>query len=490
MDYNKSFDYGTFTNQFIFCKKEQYIPSVWCKKELGEWLLGFHASLPVIPIQGPQSRCLGWLLGHPIDEHGNILKHEAICDQFTEENLTVFENWLYRLGGSFVAIIITRQVSRIYLDANGMFPIVYHSESETVASTPTLIGVVEFDTDLIKMVGIPDRDGWYPFGLTSKRGVERLIPNHYLDLVTWDSYRHWPPESIIINQDIMSTIREITRVIKRTIEAVTKEYSTYMSLTAGGDTRVMLACARDQLDDINFYTNKIPGEVGDLDSEVASQIAQRFNLKHKVLQAKQVTKQQQKDWLYRTGYCAAGGVLTYSIMDYQLNPQCPLLIGKPGQVGEAAYYRKFGATPDTKLSGEAIARFLHMPKMQEIISRANAWLLELSDCDVLTVFDLLHLEQRHGCWGAPQRYGNNWNVFLLYPLSHRKIFELALSLPDSYRRKAQLRSDLISLQWPELLKIPINNYTGLKGYKKTIRKTIGKIRLAREIRDFASRSRV
>jgi hypothetical protein len=134
MDHNKSFDYRTFTNQFIFCKKEQYIPSEWCRKELGEWLLCFHTSLPVIPIQGPQSRCLDWLLGYPIDEHSNILKREAVCDQFTEENLTVFENWLYRLGGSFVAIVIMRQVSRIYLDANGMFPIVYHSESEMVAS--------------------------------------------------------------------------------------------------------------------------------------------------------------------------------------------------------------------------------------------------------------------------------------------------------------------------------------------------------------------
>jgi hypothetical protein len=350
------------------------------------------------------------------------------------------------------------------------------------ALTPTLIGAVEFDTDLIKMVGIPDRDGWYPFGLTSKKGVERLIPNHYLDLVTWDSYRHWLSESIIINQDTTSAIREIARIIKRTIEAVTKEYSTYMSLTAGGDTRVMLACARDQLDNISFYTNKIPGETGDLDSKVASQIAQRFNLEHKVLQAKQVTKQQEEDWLYRTGYCAAGGVLTYSATDYQLNPQCPVLIGKPGQVGEAAYYRKFGATPNTKLSGEAIARFLsmpemHMPEMQEIISKANAWLLELLDYNVLTVFDLLHLEQRHGCWGAPQRYGNNWNVFQLYPLSHRRIFEFALSLPNSYRTKAKLRSDLISLQWPELLEIPINNYTGLKRFKKTTRKMIGKIRV-------------
>jgi hypothetical protein len=489
MQYNKSFDYRTFTNQFIFCKKEQYIPSVWCRRELGEWLLGFHTSLPVIPIQGPQSLCLGWLLGYPIDEDSSIPKSEAVCDQFTEENLTAFENWLYRLGGAFVAIIITRQASRIYLDANGMLPIVYHPESETVASTPTLIGAVEFDTALIKMVGIPERDGWYPFGLTPKKGVERLVPNHYLDLVTWDSYRHWPSESIAINQDTASTTQEIASVIKRTIEAVTKEYSTYMSLTAGGDTRVMLACARNQLDDINFYTTKFPGENGNLDFKVACEIARRFNLKHKALQAKQVTKQQQEEWLCRTGYCAAGRVLTYSASDYQLNPQCPLLIGKPGQVGEAVFYRHFGATPDTKLSGEEIARFLRMPEMQEIVSRADAWLQELSDYDILTVFDLLHLEQRHGCWGAPQRYGNNWNAFQLYPLSHRRIYELALSLPYGYRMETRLRSDIINLQWPELLELPINNYTGLRRFKKTIRQTIGKIKLAREIRNFALRSR-
>ena len=484
MEYNKSIDYRKFTNQFIFCKKEQYIPSVWSRKEFGEWLLGFHTSLSVIPIQNSQSECLGWLLGYPIDEDGSILKREAVCDQFTEENLTVFENWLYRLGGTFVAIIITRQASRVYLDANGMLPLVYHPESETVASTPTLIGAAEFDVPLINMIGIPQRDAWYPFGLTSKKGVERLVPSHYLDLVTWNSYRHWPAESIATTQDTTSTIQEIAKVIRITIEAVTKEYSTYMSLTAGGDTRVMLACARGLLDKINFYTTKIPGENGNLDSAIGSEIAQRFNLKHQMLQAKQVTKQQQEEWLYRTGHCAAGQVLTYSATDYQLNPRYPLLIGKPGKFGEAPFYKRFGATPDTNLSGEKIARFLKMPNAQEIVDRADAWLRELSDYDVLTVFDLLQLEQRHGCWGAPQGYGNNWNAFLLYPLSHRRIFDSTLSLPHSYRTKARLRSDIIKLQWPELLEFPINNYMGLRGLIKTTRKTIGKLKFVKDIRGY------
>ena len=490
MESNQSVDYSAFTNQFILCKKEQYIPSGWGRKELGEWLLGSHPSLPIVPIQGPESLHLGWLIGHPIDADSNIVKRVAVYDRLPKDNLAVFENWLYRLGGTFVAILITREASRLYLDANGMLPIVYHPASETVASTPTLIGVAQYDAPLIKMVGIPERDGWYPFGLTPKKGVERLVPNHYLDLVTWDSRRHWPAETLSINEDTTATIQEIAIVVRRTIEAVTKEYSTYMALTAGGDSRVMLACAKGLLDDITFYTTRLPeknGINGILDSAIGSEIAQRFDLKHQVLHAQQATKQQQEQWLYRTGHCSAGQVLTYSATNYRLNPRYPLLIGKPGKFGESPFYKRFGATPDTKLSGEKIVRFLHMPKTQEIVDRADAWLRELSDYDVLTVFDLLQLEQRHGCWGAPQRYGNNWNAFQLYPLSHRRIFDSVLSLPHSYRTKARLRADIIKLQWPELLEFPINNYMGFRGLIKTTRKTIGKLKFVRDIKDFAFR---
>lgn len=465
-------DYNSFPSQFILCKLEKHVPIEWRKKELGEWLLGFHPSLPVIELRGSDSSSLGWLLGHPIDESGRMLGTVTTCDQELEDHdLSGFESWLYRLGGSFAAVLITPYASQFYIDCAGTLPAVFHPESEVVASTPTLIRDAEYDEPLIKIVGVPEMYRRFPFGLTSKKSVERLIPNHYLDLVTWNAHRHWPAEgATAVHQDTASTVQEIAKIIARSIEGVAREYHVYMSLTAGQDTRVLLACARNLLDDITFYTWQTPDELGTLDCTIASEMAQHFRLKHEIIRYQQVTDQQQKDWVDRTGRCVGGRTYTYLAMDYQLNPECPIVLGKGGEVGRARYYNKLNATPNTELTGESITEFFKLPQVPEIVSRANRWLQEFPSDDVLTVLDVLHIEQGLGCLGSPQRYGNNWSVFQVFPFCHRKVLELMLSLPHDYRIEEKLGPDLIKAQWPELLKFPINNYRGIKGLRKNMNK--------------------
>lgn len=156
-------------------------------------------------------------------------------------------------------------------------------------------------------------------------------------------------------------------------------------------------------------------------------------------------------------------------MTYQLNPQYPILGGKGAETVRAYYYNHLGASSDTKLTGEKITRLLGLPQIPEIVNRADQWLRGLSDYDVLTTLDLLYIEQRLACWGSPQQYGNNWNIFQAFPFCHTRLYELLLSLPPDYRIKRRLVTDLIKTQWPELLKFPINNYRGIRGLRKNIR---------------------
>lgn len=474
-------NYTGFLNQFILCQLEEHIPAGWGKKEQGKWFLGFHPSLPVIEVQSSNSSNLGWLLGYPIDKRGNMLKAVVIYEQeFKSSDLSGFESWLGGLGGSFAAILITPYASRFYLDSAGTLPAVFYPKSEIVASTPTLIRDAEYDESLIEIVGVPEQYKRFPFGLTSKKSVERLIPDHYLDLVTWDTCRHWPTEgTIVINHDIASTVQEIAKTITKSIEGVAREYHTYMSLTAGQDSRTLLACARDLVDGITFYTWRTPDELGTLDGAIASEITRRFNLKYEIVRYRQATEQQQKDWVERTGRCVGGRTYDYLAMEYQLNPECPILLGKGGEVGRARYYNKLGATQNTELTGEKIAKFFKLAQVPEIVNRANKWLQEFSNYDVLTTLDILHIEQGIGCLGSPQRYGNNWNVFQASPFCHRRVFELMLSLPHDYRIKQELNLDIMRTRWPELLEFPINNYRGIRGLGKNIH------RLGKNIRGLA-----
>jgi hypothetical protein len=450
----------------------EHIPAPWNKRELNGWLLGSHPSLPVVEIKSLNSMNLGWLVGYPIDENSEILKGVAIYNKNLErDNLSDFESWLYKLGGTFVAILITPYGSRFYLDAAGTLPAVFHPGFKIVGSTPTLISEAEDDEPLINIMGISENDHWYPFGLTPKKSVERLIPNHYLNLETWVLHRHWPKEKqFAITQDIETAVREIASIITRNIAGVAKVYPTYMALTAGRDTRMMLACAKDSVENITFYTWQTPDNLGTLDCTVVSEMAQHFNLKHEIVQHQSSTKQQQQDWLEQTGYCVGGRVYVSFATNYQLKPESAIIGGKGGETGRAYYYNRAKGTSDTKLTGEKILSILKLPQTPHTVNRANKWLQSLSSYDVLTILDLLYIEQRLGCWGSIPLYGNNWNIFETQPICHRRIFELILGLPPDYRIKENLSRDLIKTQWPELLKFPFNNYRGIRGFKKNIKK--------------------
>jgi hypothetical protein len=68
------------------------------------------------------------------------------------------------------------------------------------------------------------------------------------------------------------------------------------------------------------------------------------------------------------------------------------------------------------------------------------------------------------CWGALAGLGNYYSVCEIPPLSSRLIFQSMMRLPHDYRRKQQLPYDICKEAWPELLKLPFNEYPGLYGY--------------------------
>jgi hypothetical protein len=77
-------------------------------------------------------------------------------------------------------------MERVYVDCAASLPAVFAPSHERVASTPTLVPCsrgCEDAIDLIRATGLPASRGGLSFalafGLTSRRGVERLLPNTF-----------------------------------------------------------------------------------------------------------------------------------------------------------------------------------------------------------------------------------------------------------------------------------------------------------------------
>jgi hypothetical protein len=181
------------------------------------------------------------------------------------------------------------------------------------------------------------------------------------------------------------------------------------------------------------------------------------------------TEEELHEWLYRTGACVSGRVLRTARTLRLLNPSRGILTGTLGSPGHESWWslEDLGGRP---VSCRDLLARTGMPAVPEIVERAKRWLREFPLEDPYWVMNSLHIEQRYGCWAAPQEYGHVDGVLLLSPYCHRRIVELILTLPAEYRQRGGLPWDLIASRWPQLLQVPFNEPIGLRAGLRVARR--------------------
>lgn len=126
------------------------------------------------------------------------------------------------------------------------------------ATAPTILDEehyeARFNKSLFEALGV-NRDGWFPADLTAHNGLFRLLPNHYLDLSIWTK-SHFSLGATV-RQDLTpdEIVGQMIDVIKSQMVALAaSDKVPAIALTAGYETRVLLACARPFLDKVKFVT--------------------------------------------------------------------------------------------------------------------------------------------------------------------------------------------------------------------------------------------
>ena len=226
------------------------------------------------------------------------------------------------------------------------------------------------------LLDIPAKDGWYTFGLTPRVDVHRVLPNHYLDLATWKTVRHWPTgQPVFVSPDqVGAQVERIASRIERTISAVVRHGPTTMSLTAGHDTRVLLACARDVRHKIEFGTLRIPDPKAELDCDIADRIARRHGLKHEIFDWIEASEEDIQEWLYRTGSCAVAGRTMRGVRcGRHPSPQVISINGVMGELGRPYYWRS-SDREDARLSARDLVERINLPACDLVVRECEKWL--------------------------------------------------------------------------------------------------------------------
>lgn len=441
-------------HQFIMSPDPEYGPPDWPADALGEWHLRSHPTLPTLPLFSAEGERLGWILGWPIDVEAIAILSNAVHLQDIE-----FEDALYQLGGRWLALVISQ--GRVYLNAAGEQACVYAPAHKMIASTTGLFPRGE-DTpahkDLRGCLNIPRHSHWYPFGLTAHPGALRLLPNHYLDLDDFSTHRHWPLAPFTAPDDPRASALEVGALTVRQIDAIAKRFPLKGNLTAGMDTRTLLACARKHAQDIEFLTLAWPGQIGQIDAHAARYLGKKFRLRHKVIEPLPANPDELDAWQMRVGLCIAGPVWR----GIRTRRECtdPMRVALPGMLGEVARTRYRLRDNTDALDAVNLVRVTSQPEHPLLVNAARNWLDSVRHFPDTQILDLVYLEQLKGCWAAPQLYGHPDAAPSIWALCHRNNIERMISLPQEYKHRAELATDIIQQLWPELLAIPFNRQFG------------------------------
>ncbi|KQV70491.1 hypothetical protein ASC90_09245 [Rhizobium sp. Root1220] len=384
-------------------------------------------------------------------------------DDFVEKNI-------YRLTGSFLFILSALGSRRIYLDADGTLSVVYDQEARVAGATASVLLDTDeyqrrFRAELYKTLDVEDA-GWFTAGLTAHEGITRLLCNHYLDLDNWTTRRHWPVAPIEISKDPASVCARICDRISQTTQILARAGSTSVALTAGNDSRLLLACSRQLLANLTFVTVAAP--TADMDVACAKRLARQFGLRHDVLPYREATVAEADLWRFRAGHCVGGNNVKMHPSVEPLEGQY-FIGGLGGEVGRGFLW--LNAKQDTAIDAKGLVARLKLARTAEVVEAVDAWLAPLAHFDTFLILDLAYLELRMSTWGFCDSYVKPRH-HEIHPIISRANYVDMLSLPPELRRKGDIYFQAIEARWKEISKVPINKYGNYKDILRPAKEAI------------------
>lgn len=481
-----------FRRQFLLASTSYSPNEYWKVMELAHGLkLSVHCDLEVNIRQKGQT-CLvglGILLDslHPQRSTDDIL--DALLQVEDERSETLFESSKY-LSGRWIIICIQPDSIRIFTDPCGFRTVFYVQAHSTLqcASQPELLRELHpltLSTDASKLdfmhSELLEKNEYAWVGSeTIYENCYHLLPNHYLDFKTAEQIRFYPVKPLE-PMGSEQLVEQASSLLRGTIEALISRYTLALPLTAGIDSRVLLAASKSYKKHIHYFVHRH----GDMlashaDIVVPSSISNRLGIEFCVDQP----SDQVPGWFYkqldRNVTTARHGNKTGNIYHQFCKGEQRLNVNGNGSEICRNQFDRYGRKLVDKQSNEDLATGLYgkgnIPAF--VLDQLEKWRKDLGVLDQtgFNLLDFLYWEQRLGNWGAQYPCEQDIALDEVSPFNNRALLELLIRAPRKERQAPHfsLYLKLIKNMWPELLEFPVNPhfYTRYGTLKQKLRKAV------------------
>ena len=454
-------DFTEFPKQFLLLRRDVAADAGARHAEFSGWQVQAAPSVPLVVLQdGATGAQTGLLIGWAI-HRGRLLGHgeTLVLDAHFETEIFPM------LSGRFTCLWQAAEGLRFRLDACGLLPAVFAPEAGIIASTPTLIETLvplERNAEVEAVFDFPSRRGFLPFGLTARRGVNRLLPGHRLDPGTWAVERVWPTPDLCAGPPMSpaeagTAAGQIAAKVAGHVAAILEGGPGVLYLSGGRDSRMVLAAARPFADRLTCET--LANDSG-VDLFLSRRVARAAGARHVTLPILPASREEVAAWLHRTGHTLYDPVSELGPTMEQNDRGWHAMTGTCAEILRASnWWAEDLEGPELTL--DVLLNRLRLPDVPVIRRAAEAWMAGLPPMDATMGLDVTKIEQIHGCWAAVSVYGHRIAHPSLSPFASQRINETALRLPKDYTFSQGFYRDYMERVWPEGLEIPVNKVTGL-----------------------------
>ncbi len=461
-----------FRRQFVLCDQELNAYRGWngFSFTAGEkdWHIQYHPDLNFSVKCNEDHTVI--LLGYILDPKNPGHNHDEILSTLiTKKDLDEIIMETKGYNGRFIIIFFNARNLCLFHDLTGFRELYYSFTGKLTAcgSTPNILA----DQLNLGMTEDPEIKAFYEAKRLNKRNytwigyktiidnVLHLAPNHYIDLLSRKVVRYWPKASFP-KTSIDACIRESAEILKGTIAAAVNRYSLHMGITAGWDTRLLLAASRDYKDRIYYYVNKQPFYSNNhTDIRIPKKLAKRLGFNLNIVGIKVEVPPEFKVFFFGNNVLSDESLLPVYYTVYERNWENTFTVSGTMGNGLARVYHPLAK--NTCINGKTVAGMLKYKNNTYVTRELNDWcnkVLPLCDSYNINIMDLFQLEQENPHWASLSSAEQDIVREEIRPFNNRRLIELFWSMDDIYRYQYYpvIYIKIIECLWNDVLKVPVN----------------------------------
>ena len=444
----------------------------WTRLEVTPRLrLSAHPDLPVTHLaDGPRSATL---LGYLVDPARPEATDAALLEGLVPGPGRTARQAVERtaaLGGRFALLVRDGAETLLFHDACGLRQVYWAASGVEAwcASQPGLVarqlGLAHDPQAVAYMATRGEDDGavyWMPGDRSMYQAVRCLLPNHLLGLGAGQApaaRRFWPgPDPLPAPVSTGAAVEAAAGTLRALVEGARRRFPLAVPLTAGWDSRLMLALSRDFAAEAACFTLTYPtAPAGSRDVVVPARLLARLGVPHQV-----VPYPRQVDGPFKALFRLNADAVKEAYCGDAQAMRDHLPAGRTVLTGDVAEIAKcFWRLPgraEAAITAGDLGALSQVGTHPYALQALREW-LDGAPRGEVPLLDLFCWEQMAGRWQAQIRAEYDLVQESFAPLACRALLAGLLAVPEAERSAPAFPfyRALIERLWPEVLAEPIN----------------------------------